>query len=131
MTAVQGQHTIAKRFTFEASHRLPDLPEGHKCARLHGHSWTVEVILTADELTGPGFVTDFGDLKPLKHYIDEHLDHRHLNDVLDVPPTSENVAAHLATWCMEHLEPVIPGRVVAVRVSETRTTWAEYRVVNR
>lgn len=34
-------YRIGKRFMFEAAHHLPDLPEGHKCARLHGHSYTV------------------------------------------------------------------------------------------
>ena len=58
-------HTIGKRFSFEAGHHLGGLPDGHKCARPHGHSYTVEVIVTAGELTGPGFVTDFAnEVKP-------------------------------------------------------------------
>lgn len=119
-------HTIGKRFTFSASHQLPGLPEGHKCARLHGHNYTVEVVLEADRLTGPGFVTDFGDLAPVKTYLDTTFDHRHLNDVLDAPPTSEVLAEHLAGWLMTHLEPMIPARLAAVRVSETESSWAQY-----
>lgn len=121
-------YRIGKRFTFEASHVLSGLPDGHKCTRLHGHGYTVEVEVAADALTGPGWVTDFGDLAPFGRYLDEHFDHRHLNDVLEDQPTSENLAAHFFTWCTGHLSPVIPGRVTAVRVSEKReATWAEYR----
>ena len=121
-------YRIGKRFTFEASHVLSGLPGGHKCARLHGHSYTVEVEVAADALTGPGWVTDFGDLAPFGRYLDEHFDHRHLNEVLEDQPTSENLAARFFGWCAGHLDPVIAGRVIAVRVSEKReAAWAEYR----
>ena len=86
--------TIGKRFSFDAAHHLPGLPEGHKCARQHGHTYTVEVILAADALTGPGFVVDFGDLEPLRAYLDATFDHRDLNTVVDFPPTSEHLARH-------------------------------------
>ncbi len=119
-------HEIGKRFKFEAAHHLPGLPEGHKCRRPHGHSYTVEVVLTAGELTPPGFVTDFADLAPFRAYLDRDLDHRDLNEVVDFPPTSENLAAHLAGWFMTNVEPTIPARLVRVRVSETADTWAEY-----
>ena len=120
-------HTIGKRFTFEAGHRLGGLPAGHKCARPHGHSYTVEVIVTAGELTGPGFVTDFADLDPLKRHLAEAYDHRMLNDVIDAEPTSENLARHLFDWCRDNIP--LPGtaRIEAVRVSETASAWAEYR----
>jgi 6-pyruvoyltetrahydropterin/6-carboxytetrahydropterin synthase len=119
-------YTIAKQFMFSASHQLPDLPEGHQCARLHGHNYTVEVVLGARELNGPGFVTDFADLAPVKTYLDTTFDHRHLNDVLDVAPTSEHLAAHIAEWVITNLEPHIPGLLVRARVAETAASWAEY-----
>lgn len=121
-------HVIGKRFHFSASHQLPALPEGHQCSRLHGHNYTVEVSVSADDLVAPGFVADFAELKPFKAYLDAAFDHRHLNDVLPVPPTSENLAVHLAVWFAENLEPRIPGMLVSMRVSETDTSWAEYRV---
>lgn len=121
-------YVIGKRFSFSASHQLPGLPEGHKCARLHGHNYVVEVVLAAADLVAPGFVTDFGDLAPLKIYIDETFDHRHLNEVLAVPATSENLAAHIADWCHANLHSSISGQLVRVRVSETVSTWAEYAV---
>jgi len=119
-------YRIGKRFTFDAAHTLAGLPAGHKCARLHGHTYTVEIELAASELSPPGFVTDFGDLAPFRSYLSERIDHRPLNEVLDVEPTSENLARHFFTWCTEHLEPEIAGRVTAVRVSETPQSWAEY-----
>jgi 6-pyruvoyltetrahydropterin/6-carboxytetrahydropterin synthase len=124
-------YRIGKRFEFAAAHRLADLPASHKCARLHGHTYIVEVELAANELAPPGFVTDFGDLAPFRRYLAEHIDHRCLNEVLDVEPTSENLAWHFFTWCAEHLEPGIPGCVTAVRVSESPASWAEYRQEGR
>lgn len=124
-------YRIGKSFTFDAAHRLPGLREGHKCGRLHGHTYTVEVVLTAPALSPPGFVTDFGDLAPLKAHIDTQLDHQDLDAVLDVPSTSEALACHLAEWFMAHVEPAIPGQLVSLRVSETPTSWAEYTVPER
>ncbi|MGH3405282.1 MAG: 6-carboxytetrahydropterin synthase QueD [Streptosporangiaceae bacterium] len=120
-------YLIGKRFSFEAAHALADLPAGHKCARLHGHTYTVEIELTASQLVPPGFVTDFADLTPFRRYLTDTIDHRHLNEVLPVEPTSENLARHFFTWCVTHLEPGIPARISAVRVSETPQSWAEYR----
>lgn len=119
---------IGKLFTFDAAHHLSGLPEGHKCARVHGHTYTVELVLTAERLTEPGFVTDFGDLAAVRCFIDATLDHRDLNTVLDVPPTSEALAAYIADWFVVHVEPGIPGRLASVRVSETPTSWATYTV---
>lgn len=117
---------IGKSFTFESAHQIPGLPEGHKCGGRHGHSYTVTVTLEREELVEPGFVTDFGDLAPFKRYINECLDHRDLNQVLEIAPTSELLAWHLAECFIEHLEPQVPGRLATVRISETATSWAEY-----
>ena len=105
-----------------ASHQLSHLPDGHQCARLHGHNYVVVVELRAKELNADGFVRDYGELKPLKTYIDETFDHRHLNDVLDFVSTGENMARHLYEWCAQHWP-----ETTAVKVSETPKTWAEYR----
>jgi 6-pyruvoyltetrahydropterin/6-carboxytetrahydropterin synthase len=120
-------YRIAKQFTVEAAHRLGGLPEGHKCARRHGHSYRVEVILAATVLRGPGFVVDFADLGPLKRHLEATLDHRDLNEVMAVEPTSENLARGLFEWCAAELGVPAGVSVEAVRVSETPATWAEYR----
>lgn len=116
-------YTISKTFHFSASHQLDGLPEGHKCARLHGHNYQVELILQFHQLDEHGFVVDYGDLKPFETYINEHLDHRHLNDVLrNIQTTAERIARHL--WQVAaHLW---PGYTIVVRISETPLTWASY-----
>ena len=119
--------SIGKRFTFEAAHRLGGLPEGHKCRRLHGHSYTVEVVLAADELSGPGLAADFAVLDVFRDHLAAAYDHRVLNEVIDVEPTSENLARALFDWCTASIVLPETAYVEAVRVSETPATWAEYR----
>jgi 6-pyruvoyltetrahydropterin/6-carboxytetrahydropterin synthase len=65
--------TISRRFSFSAAHHLDGLPTGHKCARVHGHSYAVEIRLTSCGLDGAGFVADFGELDPFKGYLDAEL----------------------------------------------------------
>ncbi|MDT0548368.1 MULTISPECIES: 6-carboxytetrahydropterin synthase [Streptomyces] len=117
--------SITKEFRFSASHRLDHLRSGHPCARLHGHNYVVVLELSAapEDLTRPGFVRDYGDLSAFQKWVDETLDHRHLNDVLDgVNPSAENIAMWLhERWVKEFPE------LTAVRVSETPKTWATYR----
>ena len=84
-------YTITKQFHFSASHVIEGLPDGHPCARLHGHNYAVELVLEAPALDRIGFVVDYGDLKPFKRLLDDELDHRHLNDVITGPTTA-------ATW---------------------------------
>lgn len=116
-------YRITKEFHFSASHQLVGLAEDHPCARLHGHNYIVVVELTADELNKHGFVRDYLELADLKNYIDDKLDHRHLNEVLgDDLVTAERLAKHLYDWCSTRWE-----EVSAVRVSETPKTWAEFR----
>ena len=123
-------YRIGKAFRFEAAHHLPGLPQGHKCARPHGHSYTAEVTVVTDgDLTGPGFVVDFAELAALGRFLDAAFDHRDLTTVLPVAPTSENVAAHLYQWCAENLALPAGARVEKVRVSETASTFAEYAPV--
>ncbi len=114
--------TIAKMFNFDASHQLTGLPEGHKCMRLHGHSYRVELILRSPVLDKHSFVVDYGDLVPFEQYIKEHLDHQHLNDVLECPTTAEEIARHLyrVAWKLW------TNCAITVRVSETPKTWASY-----
>ncbi|MEU8075884.1 6-carboxytetrahydropterin synthase [Catellatospora citrea] len=121
------RHQIGKTFSFEAAHQLSDLPEGHKCGRMHGHSYQVTVSVGTDgDLTPPGFVVDFVELAPVKVFLDTTFDHRVLNEVLDVPPTSENIARWLFEWCEIHLPLPASVWVESVRVQETASSYAEY-----
>ncbi|OUR80237.1 6-carboxytetrahydropterin synthase QueD [Alphaproteobacteria bacterium 46_93_T64] len=116
-------YRITKEFHFSASHQLIGLSENHPCARLHGHNYIVEIELQSEELNSVGFVRDYHELAPLKSYIDDTLDHRHLNDILgDANVTAEHLAKHLFDWCQSRWD-----EVSAVRISETPKTWAEYR----
>lgn len=116
-------YSITKEFHFSASHVLEGLPEGHPCRRLHGHNYVVVVELASDVLDPTGFVRDYGDLREFGRYLDERYDHRHLNDILPaLNPTAENLAYRFFNWCA-----VRWPETAAVRVSETPTTWAEYR----
>jgi 6-pyruvoyltetrahydropterin/6-carboxytetrahydropterin synthase len=116
-------YRISKEFHFSASHQLLDLPPEHQCARLHGHNYIVVIELASEQLNANGFVRDYHELAPLKTYIDEKLDHRHLNEVLgDDCVTAERLAKHFYDWCKTRLP-----ETSAVKVSETPKTWAEYR----
>src|SRR3954468_18241054 len=93
---------IFKEFGFEAAHRLPNVPEGHKCARLHGHSFRVEVTVRGAVDPRTGWVMDFGELKEKFRPLEEALDHRYLNEVAGLEnSTSENIAR----WIWVRLKP--------------------------
>lgn len=120
--------TIEKDFTFSASHQLTGLVEGHQCGRLHGHNYTVRVRLQSNHLDQHGFVLDYGQLAPVKAWIDSHLDHRHLNDVPDVAAGTANTTAEIMARCIalqvEELLDLPRNVQVSVGVSETPKTWA-------
>lgn len=113
--------TISKRFEFCASHRLEGLPEDHQCSRLHGHNIVVEVTLATFTLNPVGFVMDYGEMRPLKEWLDATFDHRHLNDLVEFNPTAENFARYIYNWCVSQGWPVSE-----VGWSETPKTWAYY-----
>jgi 6-pyruvoyltetrahydropterin/6-carboxytetrahydropterin synthase len=114
---------IFKEFTFEAAHRLPNVGPGHKCARLHGHSFRVRVHVEGLVDQHLGWVRDFADLSEPMRPLLEQLDHHYLNEVDGLEnPTSEV----LACWIWEHLQPALPD-LSQVVVQETCTTGCTYR----
>ncbi|MEU0854676.1 6-carboxytetrahydropterin synthase QueD [Streptomyces griseofuscus] len=114
---------IFREFTFEAAHRLPNVPEGHKCARLHGHSYKVIVHVEAPVDPESGWVMDFGDLKKAFKPLEAQLDHYYLNDIEGLEnPTSEV----LARWIWERLKPTLPD-LSALTVRETCASGCTYR----
>ena len=114
-------YKISKQFSFSASHVLEGLPQEHPCSRLHGHNYIITVHLKAAQLNSTGFVKDYRELDSVKQYIDEKLDHRHLNDILPFNPTAENIAKFLYDTFKEDLP-----ELYAVEVSETPKTTAIY-----
>jgi 6-pyruvoyltetrahydropterin/6-carboxytetrahydropterin synthase len=114
---------ISKEFTFEAAHRLPNVPAGHKCARLHGHSFRVVIRVRGDVGDHSGWVMDFGDIKAAWKPLEALLDHHYLNDVEGLHnPTSEV----LAMWLWQRLSAALP-LLHEVEVKETCTTACVYR----
>lgn len=113
--------TISKEFSFSASHVLTGLRDGHPCGRMHGHNYVIKVELRSETLNADSFVQDYNDLKPIKDYIDNVLDHRHLNDIIPGQPSAENIAKHLY-W---KFKPEFPF-LNAVEVSETPKTNCRY-----
>jgi 6-pyruvoyltetrahydropterin/6-carboxytetrahydropterin synthase len=114
---------IFREFTFEAAHRLPNVPPGHKCARLHGHSYRVEVHVRGPVGDETGWVRDFGDIKSAFKPLEDQLDHYYLNEIEGLGnPTSEV----LAKWIWDRLVPTLSD-LCAVHVRETCTSGCIYR----
>ena len=114
---------IFKVFTLEAAHRLPNVPLGHKCARLHGHSFRVEIHLQGELGTETGWVMDFSDVKAAFQPLYDQLDHHYLNDIDGLEnPTSER----LSIWVWDRLKPVLP-LLSEVVVHETCTSGCRYQ----
>jgi len=106
---------VFRVFQIEAAHRLPNVPGGHKCARLHGHSFRIEIHISGAVGRDSGWVMDFADLKQAFQPLFDQLDHHCLNDIDGLEnPTSEN----LARWIWDRLQPGLPG-LVKVVVQET------------
>jgi 6-pyruvoyltetrahydropterin/6-carboxytetrahydropterin synthase len=114
---------IFKEFTFEAAHRLPHVPDGHKCGRLHGHSFRVALHVSGPVEPESGWLMDFGELKERFQPLYSRLDHNYLNEIEGLEnPTSENIAR----WIWDQFKPIVP-QLSRVVVNETCTSGAIYR----
>lgn len=120
---------LMKEFRFEAAHWLPGFPEGHKCRRLHGHSFRFEVWVKGPIDPATGVFLDYGDIKAALKPLVDRLDHHCLNDLgaqwnepLLRNPTSE----HLAVYIWQHVHPLLPG-LCRIVVNETCTSGCVYR----
>jgi 6-pyruvoyltetrahydropterin/6-carboxytetrahydropterin synthase len=110
-------------FRFEAAHRLPFVPEGHKCSRLHGHSFFVRLGIVGDVNPATGWVIDFDDIQKSFEPIYDQLDHHYLNEVEGLEnPTSEN----LSRWIWSHLKPRLAS-LDYVEIRETCDVGCIYR----
>lgn len=116
---------ITRRYHFEAAHFLPKVAEGHRCKRMHGHNYELEVTVGGKEIDETGFVLDFWDLDKIIQPIIEAVDHRTLNDIPGLDnPTAENIAAWFFVNAQRKL-PIAAGRVLSIRVYETKDCWAD------
>ena len=117
---------LTKEYTFEAAHRLPRVPPEHKCARMHGHSFRVEVVVAGEIDPHLGWLVDYADITAIvEPLIKRELDHRTLNDVPGLEnPTSEI----LSVWLWKRLVDALPG-LASITVAETCTARCTYRGV--
>ena len=114
---------LRKTFQFEAAHLLPHLPKSHKCRRLHGHSFQVEVALAGECDPRLGWLMDYADITAAFMPLWRKLDHYYLNAIPGLEnPTSE----HLALWLWERLSPRLPG-LSRIEIAETATSGCIYR----
>lgn len=114
---------IFKEFTFEAAHLLPNTPEGHKCRRLHGHSFRVAIYVKGEVEAQSGWIIDFADIKKAFQPIFKRLDHNYLNEVEGLEnPTSENIAR----WIWKNLKPDLP-QLSKIVLHETCTAGCVYQ----
>jgi 6-pyruvoyltetrahydropterin/6-carboxytetrahydropterin synthase len=97
---------IFRELAFDAAHRLENLPEGHKCTRVHGHTYRVRVHVTGDIGETSGWVVDFAEINRLAKVVLDQLDHQMLNDIAGLEqPTVENITL----WIWARLKPTLPG----------------------
>jgi len=117
---------IYKEFSIDTAHRLPNVPENHKCGRLHGHTFKIIIFACGEIDAKMGWVVDFGDITKAFKPLYEQLDHYYLNDIEGLEnPTSEN----LARWIWQHLKPQLP-QLCKIEVKETPTSGCIYRGEN-
>ncbi len=113
---------LVKEYRFEAAHLLPKVPPGHKCQRLHGHSFKVELTVAGPVDPETGWFIDYGDLDDVWAPLYDMLDHHYLNEVEGLDnPTSEN----LARWLWERIRPKLP-QLSRITVHETCDARCEY-----
>jgi 6-pyruvoyltetrahydropterin/6-carboxytetrahydropterin synthase len=114
---------LRRTFQFEAAHLLPNLPESHKCRRLHGHSFKAEIVVAGECDPQLGWLMDYADVSEAFNPLWKQLDHRYLNEIAGLEnPTSENIAA----WIWQRLKPNLP-QLAEVIVAETCTSRCVYR----
>jgi 6-pyruvoyltetrahydropterin/6-carboxytetrahydropterin synthase len=118
---------LMRRYRFEAAHRLPAVPATHRCARTHGHTYGVEIVVRGPLDRRAGWVTDYGEIDEAVEPLIAQLDHRFLNDVDGLGnPTSE----HVAHWLWTRLEDRVTG-LVSVTVAENPDSACTYRGEDR
>ena len=114
---------LTRSYRFEAAHRLPNVAKGHKCGRMHGHGFRVDIVVRGTVGKRTGWVLDFADLDRAAGPLVAALDHRTLNEVEGLEnPTSE----HLARWIWDRLAPGLPG-LAEVAVCESESSRCAYR----
>ena len=115
--------TIFKELTFDSAHFLPNVPEGHKCRNIHGHTYRLKVYINGPIDEHTGWVADFAELKKSVKSVIEEVDHKFLNNIDGLDnPTCEL----LARWLWQKIKPLVPG-LSKIELHETPTSGVVYR----
>ena len=115
---------LVKDFRFEAAHRLPHVPADHKCFRMHGHSYRIEIMVAGEVDPRLGWLVDFGEIAArVRPVLQAELDHRVLNDVPGLENPTSEVLAH---WLWRRLSPLVP-HLTAITIHETCASRCTYR----
>jgi len=114
---------LVKEYRFEAAHRLPRVPEGHKCARVHGHSYKVELEVSGPVDEATGWLIDFGVIDDAWAELHARFDHRNLNDV---PGLENSTCENIAIYVWRAVRETVP-RLSAVTIWETTDSRCTYR----
>jgi len=117
------EYELVKTFRFEAAHSLPNVPAGHKCARLHGHSYRLDIHVTGQPNATTGWVVDFGEIKRVVEAVLDELDHRNLNDIAGL---ENSTSERLGEYILSRIRGDLPG-VTAVTVWESDTSRCTVR----
>lgn len=113
---------LYKQFTFDAAHYLPNVPDGHKCKQMHGHTYHLTIFIEGEVLKGQGWVLDFGDIKKLLRPVLGIIDHALLNSI----PGLENPTAELfSIWLWDRIKPLLP-ELKKIELKETPTSGVIY-----
>ena len=116
-------HELVKTVRFEAAHSLPNVPPGHKCSRLHGHSYRVDIHVSGEPSAQSGWVIDFGEIKAAVEPVLEELDHRCLNDI---PGLDNSTSEMMSIYLWNRIAPALAG-LSAITVWESDTSRCIYR----
>ncbi len=117
------EYELVKTFRFEAAHSLPNVPDGHKCKRLHGHGYRVDIHVTGRPDPTTGWVVDFGDIKRIVEAVLDELDHRNLNDI---PGLENSTSERLGEYILSRITGDLPG-LSAVTIWESDTSRCTVR----
>jgi 6-pyruvoyltetrahydropterin/6-carboxytetrahydropterin synthase len=122
-------YEIVEHYGFAATHELQGLSSTHPCTGVHLHQWSVEVVLVASRLMSTDGPSELVALEPLRRYVMNELEGRHLNDVVPGEPSSARVARHLVGWCGQHLSGYAAAALHTVTVSAGRSTVGRCTVI--
>lgn len=113
---------LFRKFTFDAAHFLPHVPEGHKCREIHGHTYHLTIFLEGTPDPHTGWVMDFAALKMAVEPIIQRVDHQFLNHI---PGLENPTCEHIAIWLWNAIKPIVPA-LKKVELNETPTSGVVY-----